>query len=311
MYDTVKLWLDTSETGRLETVLADFQERVDPKTGDLKQWGNLKSLGVRAGNRGIVVEGSLPKYHFGNNLESMTRRATKEAIESISDALHLPIEQARVCRLDIAENFIMKRPVVDYLSTFLTARYYKRSDIADRGTVSFNNGLRMLCFYDKARELKRELKKNKQVIPDDFKGKNILRYECRFIKRLGNQFGKKIVTAENLYDEIFYSKPVKKWNEEYFLIQKITKKRALSMNGQKKYLESLAFYGLQNIGGADVALDLIKGAWQRGEIDKNKRGRLRKLTIHISQPIASIELPSDDCIQELDDKIRQTADSCR
>jgi hypothetical protein len=197
----------------------------------------------------------------------------------------------------------MNRPVIDYLSAFLAARYYKRWDIADKGTVSFRNGMRELLFYDKTRELE----KKKEEIPDLFRGKNILRYECQFMRRLGKQFGKDIVTAENLYDEIFYRKPVNKWNAEYFLIQKVQKERALSMKGQKEYLHSLAFFGLQNIGGADVALDLIKGARQRGEIGDKMRQRLRKLTVDIVQArAAATEPPAGDCIEELDENIRQT-----
>ena len=308
MYDTMKVWLDTLETCKLEAVLTDYQERVNPKTGDLKQWGELKGLRVRAGGRGIVIEGSLPKYLFGNNLETLTRRATQEAIKSLSDDLHLPVERARVCRFDVAQNFLMKRPVIEYLSALNGARYYKRSDFADRETVTFHNTQRSLCFYDKALELE----KKKEGMPDYFKGKNILRYESRFQKRLGKQFGRRIVTVENLFDEIFYMKPIKKWSGEYFLIQKIRKERALCMKGQREYLESLAFYGLQNIGGVDVALDLIRGARERGEIGKKTGQRLRKLTFEIAQArAAGSEQPADDCIEELDNKVRQAANYYR
>jgi hypothetical protein len=213
--------------------------------------------------------------------------------------LHLPIEQARVCRLDVAQNFIMMRPVIDYLSAFLTARYYKRTDIGDKGTVSFCNGLRKLLFYDKTRELE----KHKQEIPDSFRGKNILRYECQFMRRIGKQFGRQIVTAENLYDEVFYRKPVKRWNAEYYLIQKVRSERALNMRGQREYLQSLALYGLQNIGGAEIALDLIKGARQRGEIGDKMSQRLKKLTIAIVQAREATEPPDGDFIRELDEKV--------
>lgn len=80
------------------------------------------------------------------------------------------------------------------------------------------------------------------------------------------------------------------------------------MTGQKEYLQSLAFYGLQNIGGIDVALDIIKGARLRGEIGKKTGQRLKKLTISIAQakPATPGEpAAAEDCIQELDSKVRQ------
>jgi hypothetical protein len=301
MFDTIKAFLPASDTGSLETALSGYKETVDPKTGDLWQRGTLKNLRLRGSGRGVTIEGSLPAFLWGTNAMSMTRQATAEAIEEISDRLKLPIADAQVWQIHLANNFIMRRPPIDYLTCMIGAPYYKRSDYADRETVNFKNTLRELCFYDKARELENKRK----PLPDLFKGKNVLRYEARFIKRLSRQFKRQEVHARDLSDEVFYMTAINRWKEEYFLIQKIRKDRALNMTGQKEYLQSLAFYGLQNIGGVDTAMDLIKGARLRGEIGKKTGQRLKKLTLSIAQAGGGQVNDPEECIPELDNKIRQ------
>lgn len=301
MLDSIKVCYPPGSPD-LRAVLPDYKQLVNTETGDLTERGNLKNLRVSAGGRGLVIEGSLSKYRHECNALTMTRQACSEALAEIGDRLRIPIDEAQVWRFDMAHTFIMQRPASEYMSALVSAPYFKRTDFEDRQTVSFKNTLRELQFYDKVSELEEK----GQNVPDIFKGKNTLRYEARFLRRLGNQFNKKTVTVKDLTEEIFYMQAVNKWKEQYFLIQKIRKDRALNMTGQKEYLQSLAFYGLQNIGGIDVALDLIKGARLRGEIGKKTGQRLKKLTLSIAQAKpATPGDPAEDCIQELDSKVRQ------
>lgn len=303
MYDTCKAFLNTTDTGSLKTVLSDYQEREDTKTHEVWQSGWLKNLRIKGRGKGITIEGSLPAYKWGSNAVSLTRQATEEVIEELSDRLQLPIAQAKVWRFDIANNFIMKKPPVDYLSCLLTAPHLKRFDFADRETINFKNSLRELSFYDKARELE----SRKKQLPDLFKGKNILRYEARYLSRIAKQFHRQAVFIKDLADEVFYMKAINGyWKEPYFLIQKVRKEMALNMKGQREYLKSVAFYGLQNIG-IDTAMDLIKGARLRGEIGDKTAQRLRKLTLEITQAERGQVMPPEDCIDELDTKVRQAA----
>jgi hypothetical protein len=301
MLDSFKAFLPSGAPD-LRAVLTDYKQSVNPETGDLKESGRLENLRVWAGGWGLKIEGSLSKFKYGCNAQSLTRQACSEALAEIGERLRIPIDEAQVSKFEMAQTFIMKRPAVDYLSAFIGAPFLKRTDFEDRETVSFKNTLRELQFYDKVNEL---IKKGQEV-PEVFKGKNTLRYEARFNSRLGIQFNKKIVTVKDLTEEVFYMTAIDKWKDQYFLIQKIRKDRALNMTGQREYLQSLAFYGLQNIGGIDVALDLIKGARLRGEIGKKTGQRLKKLTLSIAQAKpATPETTGEDCIQELDSKVRQ------
>jgi hypothetical protein len=304
MYDTIRARLDTFDTDCLGSVLSKYKKRADPDTGDLWQYGELDGLRVRTTPTGLLtVEGSLAKYRFGNNVETLTRADAGEAIKSIEDRLNLPIGEARVFRLDIGQNFIMQRPVVDYLSLLLAAPYHKRTDFSDRETVNFQNKLRILSFYDKAHELEAR----RQVMPGAFSGKRILRYEARYIKRIGNQFGRHAVYAKDLSDEIFYRKAIDKWKDQYFLIKKVRKDQALNMNGQRQFVQSLAYYGMETLGGAERVIDLISGARQRGEISKKTRQRLRKLVLEVAQGKGGIVGADRGCIEELDHKVMQIA----
>jgi hypothetical protein len=297
-----------SNSFTLRAVLTDYTQSVNPETGDLKESGRLENLRVWAGGWGLKIEGSLSKYRHECNAQSLTRQSCSEAIAEIGERLKIPIDEAQVRRFDMAQTFIMKRPVSEYMSALVAAPFLKRTDFSDRETVSFKNTLRELQFYDK----RLELEKKGQTVPDVFKGKNTLRYEARFLSRLGNQFNKKTVTVKDLTDEIFYMTAINKWKEQYFLIRKIRKDRALIMTGQREYLQSLAFYGLQNIGGIDIALDIIKGARLRGEIGKKTGQRLKKLTLEIAQakPATTGE-GAEDCIQELDTKVKQAVANYR
>ena len=68
-----------------------------------------------------------------------------------------------------------------------------------------------LLFYDK----KLEGIKNGEIIPLAWEGKNVLRYELRFLGRLLKQFNRSILTAEDLYKDEVYIQIIDRWILEY------------------------------------------------------------------------------------------------
>jgi hypothetical protein len=304
MYDTVHFWLDARlhnlpDAEVVCSCLSNQRQEVDRETGDIVLKGDFRNLNVKAGWKGILIKNSLARFHYGSNACVLTRGDTEEAIKELSDCLHLPISAAKVCRFDLAQNFIMQHPVKDYLSRMSQVRYFRKSEYSDRQSLLFENGLRAIAVYDKGRQLAKAHKE----IPDLFKGKNVLRYEYRFMRRLGKQFKREQVIGADLYDEIFYKRALDKWEQSYFLIQKVRKGKAICMHDVKSFIKSLAFYGIENIGGVDVALDLVKGAKARGEIQKQTYYRLMDAIKEVA--IQKEKSESSDIIEELDSKVRQ------
>lgn len=64
------------------------------------------------------INGSLPKYHIGNNVEVFGRLQTKEAIENLSDILHIDMRAADVTGLDFSATIKVKNPAPEYLPLF-------------------------------------------------------------------------------------------------------------------------------------------------------------------------------------------------
>ncbi len=308
MFDTVTLWLDTCEAGKAVKALTEQRETIDRQTGETVLRGRLKNLTLKVTGQGVLVNGSLGKFLLGNNAQTLTRKTTAEALQALSDTLGLPMGEASLYRLDVAQNFIMKNPLQDYYSQLGEARYYKRSEFADRQSIQYVNGRRALIFYDK----NAELEKKKVAVPELFKGRNVLRYEARFLHKLGEQFDRlPPVKASALGDEIFYIKALDKWCDEYFLIQKIARERALNMTNAKELERSLAFYGLMSIGGQDVALDLVRSAKSKGELSKMQFQRLRAKVKEIAGISLKSGAPEAEAIHELDEKVRQAVNYYR
>lgn len=69
--------------------------------------GSLNGLKITLNRYQMKIkDGSLCKWHLGNNFQTMGRGDTQRAIERLSDALHVQMSKATVTRLDIAQNFI-------------------------------------------------------------------------------------------------------------------------------------------------------------------------------------------------------------
>ena len=74
---------------------------TDKKNSSYMQ-GDLKNMRVTFNEGSISIKGSLPKYYFGNNCETLSKSNTKEALENISSDLSIDINKAKVTRIDFS-----------------------------------------------------------------------------------------------------------------------------------------------------------------------------------------------------------------
>jgi hypothetical protein len=218
MYDTVNFWIGREELTAsnpfdILPYLSEISERQNEKSG-YSCTGKILDYTVNVFECGISLKGSLCKSFFGDNLKTLTRRATQQAVEKVSDNLHMDISKAKVARVDVSTVIPTKRPPADYYNYLGNKPYFERLQ-STQDTLYYNNHQRQIIFYDKTKEANA-----KHVpIPTIWQNCNLLRYELRFTKRLNKQLNNTLKAAI-LYDEVFYYRIVQSWYNEFKTIQK-------------------------------------------------------------------------------------------
>ncbi len=224
MYDKVKLWIDRAMVGEQYPTIANYLEeantQINHQTGEVKTFGSLEGLKVSIFVSGVSVVGSLPKYMYGSNVYPLDRHTTSQAVEKLSDALHIKIEEAIVTGVEFGTTFLMKHQVPNYLARLgnmprLARYHFEPSTLYYKGTGKQQP--KVFAFYDKTAEAKAKGMK----CPEDLKGANLLRFEMRLNGRLPHQLGVPAVQASTLYDKTFYGIMVKRYQDSYFSIAKL------------------------------------------------------------------------------------------
>jgi hypothetical protein len=228
MFDNVNFWIDRADISEGKTFdivpcLSEITERKNAKSG-YSCSGKLKNYSVSVYENGISLKGSLPKNYFGDNLHTLTRQDTKQAVEELSDCLHTDISGAKVTRLDVSTVIPTKRPPADYYSHLGNKPYFERLQ-STPDTLYYNNHQRQIIFYDKTKEA---TAKNVQI-PYILQNSNLFRYELRYTKRLNKQLNTDL-TAAKLYGVEFYRAVIQSWYREFKTIQKIKNQSFMTDN---------------------------------------------------------------------------------
>ena len=239
MIDTITLVLENPSLlsiSQISSKLQNAYESISKENEVFKINGYLENLRISLSHKGLLITGSLSKFFLGSNIYELKPYEIEEAIDLISERLALDISQAFVYRLDIAKNYEMKLPVECYLPLLESTRYMERFEKVQN--IYFQNKKRSLVFYNKVKELKAK----KEFIPENLKFSNLLRYELRFTKKVGEQLnnGSKL-RAYQLYDPVFHESLVERYKSEF---QKV-KFSTISMlsdkvNTPKKAIDFLA-----------------------------------------------------------------------
>ena len=222
MYDTLYLNYNIVENQ------STTRERVFENTDNITESYSIKSnegwISAELGNlkvsmnpRTVSVRGSICKYYLGNNLYTLTRETTREAINSISDAIGLDMKKASLSRLDWSTNITTSLPPTLYMPKLGYLSRYIRTE--NPNSIYYNQSSKRLLFYDKMKEAK----KNRVFIPDEFIEKNLLRYEMVLNKGVNKHLNADI-RGGNLYSEDIYFKVAKLWIKNYHSIDKLNNK---------------------------------------------------------------------------------------
>lgn len=303
MFDTINFSLAHDEAGGVDLLseIPCYLDNVGEHyyNGVPYISGNANGLRVKVSEYKVSVgDGSLCKFYLGDNYQTMNRRDTQRAIEQLSDLLHLPMSNAQVTRLDIAQNFIVQHPPTVYINHL--GQLANATRLVEPSGLYYKTGGGVICFYDK----NKEQKSKHEQIPELYKGRNVLRYEQRYQNRIASRLGVNAVTGGLLYDEKFYISLVDGWANTYNKIKKIGD---INLNWcrmtTKKDLGKMGVLSLvERVGGQMEMRKQIDEAQQRGELTKKQAFDLRKAVDEACKVQNGLVVPND-AIQELDKKI--------
>lgn len=305
MYDKVKFWvMRTRATPDVSKFLDKAKDQIDHETGEICTFGSLEGLKVTIYTGGISIIGSLAKFLYPNNVYPLNRHSTAQAIEKLSDSLHLSVEAATVSGLEFGQAFVMKYPVESYLSKLGNMPKLLRYHF-DVGTLYYKprgkQQPKVFAFYDK----KADAMAKGMALPVGFKDANLLKYEMRLNGRLPQQMGVPEVTASTLSESGFYRQMVKRYQDSYFSISKQNKIKTDVMSEIKTVSDAFDVLVARLINQSDqtqIAAFLEELKEAKVFEDRINYTRLRK-KIQAVAAKAGVTV-SDDLVKELDDEIK-------
>lgn len=307
MYDKVKLWIDRTIVGEQFPTIVNYLDgantQINHQTGEVRTYGSLEGLKVSIFVGGLYVVGSLAKYLYGSNVYSLDRHTTTQAVEKLSDALHLQADEAMVTGVEFGTNFLMMHQVQEYLAKLgdmprLGRYHFEPSTLYYKGTGKQQP--KVFAFYDKIADAK-----NKGAIyPNNLNGANLLRYEMRLNGRLPHQLRVPEVKASTLYQTPFYKMMVKRYQDSYFSITKLNQIKTNVMSEIKTVSDAFNVFVARLISQTDQTqiggfLDELKEAAVFE--DRKNYSRLKRKIQEVSAK-ANITM-SDELVKELDNEI--------
>ena len=310
MYDTLNMKYYTDDADGV-SLLEEVTARLNPDTLSEHQYnggsyvvvaGKLGTLDVSVSRYRVKVsDSSFAKYYFGSPYKVMGRKDMQMCLEKLSDELHLPMSKAEVTRLDFGQNFVMKADTGVYLNHLGALKGTTRKPLGDGLYYSGKNV--EIAFYNKNREQTRA----GNQIPELYKGKQVLRYEYRYMHRLPELLDVPQMTANLLYSESFYMRLVDMWERNFNAIQKLGD---ININFElmttKRELYRAALLNLIEQRGGQLAFtESIVEAAKMGKVTAKQKHDLLAAVEDACKIDATGLVVDNECVKELEAKIKQ------
>lgn len=305
MYDKLKLWAArTRDTPDITKFLDRAKEQIDHDTGEITTFGSLEGLKISIFTGGISIIGSLSKYLYPNNIYPLDRHSTAEAVEKLSDNLHLNISDAKVTGLEFGTQFVMRHKPEDYLRRLGDMPRLQRYHF-EVGTLYYKpkgkQQPKVFAFYDK----KADAAVKGMILPDGFSDVNLLKYEMRYNQRLPQQLGVAEVTASTLSEKEFYRQMVRRYQDSYFSISKQNQVKTNVMSEIKTVSDAYDVLVARLISQSDqTQITAFLEELKEAKIfeDRKSYSRLKKKIQEVATK-ANISV-TDELVRELDNEIK-------
>lgn len=279
-----------------------------------EKYGSVEGWKVEAHCTGYKIKGSLAKWYFGNNIQTLTLTQAIKAMESLGEALGVGrcIFKGKVNRMDFSSVIYTMHPADYYFVFFDNMKGFDRSKKKSETTLYYNRKSRDKAFkaYDKVKESN----DMGYYIPIQFKGENLLRWEAVYmpkeINRVFNRDRGDVFTVEQMLTEETFNHCVEVWLSSYESVMKINNPNSMIQTRDNENLTAndlikRAVARLINQTGLEDALAFVELDYLVGNVEERRKVTEAKRKLReYSQVIPATPY---DPVGELNEKMAQRA----
>ena len=286
--------------------LDNGNESSNVKTGEVSVFGNVENIKVMQYFGGYSIQGSLPKFLYGNNVCQLTRKEVGQAIEKLSDRLHLPLNDARVTGIEVGANICLTKQHTAYTRLLGDMPRMQRVSMAD--TLYYQGSGKVkpkeYYFYDKVAEVK----KHGGIMPQGLEAANMMRYEMRLNGRLPFQLSIPEFKGSTLQDRKVYQELINRWLNGYLSINKLVNMEDEHLKKGMSVKEAQEVFIAQQIakGGSSMIDEFIAKLKQNECFDNRLYYNRVKSNLQKLASKTKLSVDNGD-IEELTAKVKQIA----
>lgn len=307
MIDNIKLSLPRSRgMPDISSYLESGNEKANVNTGEVSVFGNVGNIKVSQYFGGYYIQGSLPKFLYGDNVSQLTRKEVGEVIEKLSDILHLPLHDADIKSIEVGANICLSKQPTAYTKLLGDMPRMQRVLMGDslyyRGSGKIHP--REYYFYDKVAEVKAK----GGTMPKGLEAVKMLRYEMRLQGRLTKQLSIPEFKASILQDRAVYQELINRWLDGYLSINKLVNMEDENLKKGMSVKEAQEVFIAQQIakGGSSVIDEFVDKLKQNDCFDN--RLYYNRVKSNLQKLASKTKLSVDNgLIDELSGKVKMIA----
>lgn len=286
--------------------LDNGNESSNVKTGEVSVFGNVENIKVMQYFGGYSIQGSLPKFLYGNNVCQLTRKEVGQAIEKLSDRLHLPLNDARVTSIEVGANICLTKQHTAYTRLLGDMTRMQRVSMADSLYYQGSGKVHPMqyYFYDKVAEVR----KSGGTMPQGLEAANMMRYEMRLNGRLPFQLSIPEFKGSTLQDRKVYQELINRWLNGYLSINKLVNMEDEHLKKGMSVKEAQEVFIAQQIakGGSSMIDEFIAKLKQNECFDNRLYYNRVKSNLQKLASKTKLSVDNGD-IEELTAKVKQIA----
>lgn len=307
MIDNIKLSLPRCRgMPDISGYLDNGNENCSMKTGEVSVYGNVENIKVTQYFGGYSIQGSLPKFLYGNNVCQLTRKEVGLAIEKLSDRLHLPLDDADITKIEVGANICLAKQHTAYTRLLGDMPRMQRVSMADSLYYQGSGRVypRQYYFYDKVAEVK----KHGGTLPQGLEAANMMRYEMRLNGRLPFQLSIPEFKGSTLQDRVVYQELINRWLNGYLSIHKLVNMEDEHLKKGMSVKEAQEVFIAQQIakGGSSMIDEFIAKLKQNECFDNRLYYNRVKSNLQKLASKTKLSVNNGD-IEELTAKVKQIA----
>lgn len=307
MIDNIKLSLPRCrDMPDISGYLDNGNENCSMKTGEVSVYGNVENIKVTQYFGGYSIQGSLPKFLYGNNVCQLTRKEVGLAIEKLSDRLHLPLDDADITKIEVGANICLAKQHTAYTRLLGDMPRMQRVSMADSLYYQGSGRVypRQYYFYDKVAEVK----KHGGTMPQGLEAANMMRYEMRLNGRLPFQLSIPEFKGSTLQDRKVYQELINRWLNGYLSINKFVNMEDEHLKKGMSVKEAQEVFIAQQIakGGSSMIDEFIAKLKQNECFDNRLYYNRVKSNLQKLASKTKLSVDNGD-IEELTAKVKQIA----